>query len=88
MPRLDKTGPTGQGSMTGRGRGFCAGMGTGGYCSPMGMGYGYGVGRRRFWASPRNYLVDLEQEETDLQQELAMLREEISELKKQIEENK
>ena len=41
MPNLDKTGPMGQGPLTGRGMGYC------------GQGYGYGQGRgccgRRFY---------------------------------------
>ncbi len=41
MPRKDGTGPMGAGSMTGRGRGPCAG-GSAGY----GTGGGLGMGRR------------------------------------------
>ena len=37
MPGFDGTGPRGMGPMTGGGRGFC---------SPWGMGWGYGFGRR------------------------------------------
>ena len=45
MPRGDGTGPSGQGPMTGRGAGFCAGYDVPGYANP---GYGYfGRGRGR-----------------------------------------
>ena len=41
MPRGDRTGPIGQGPMTGRAAGFCAGYGAPGYVN---AGYGYGRG--------------------------------------------
>lgn len=54
MPRGDGTGPMGQGPMTGRGAGFCAGFSTPGFAnstSSLGMGFrrgaGRGAGRRR-----------------------------------------
>ena len=40
MPGGDKTGPAGQGPMTGRSAGYCAGFGMPGYAN-----YGYGYGR-------------------------------------------
>lgn len=47
MPRGDGTGPLGQGPMTGRGMGFCAGYNSPGYINP-GFGRGYfGGGRGR-----------------------------------------
>ena len=53
MPRGDRTGPIGMGSMTGRAAGFCAGYGVPGYANGipgrgMGMrfGHGRGMGRR------------------------------------------
>ena len=51
MPRGDRTGPTGMGSMTGRAAGFCAGWGVPGYANNtpgQGFGMGYGRGRRIF----------------------------------------
>ena len=42
MPGRDKTGPTGQGPMTGRGTGMCGGGMGGGF----GNGFGMGSGRR------------------------------------------
>jgi hypothetical protein len=56
MPAGDGTGPMGQGPMTGRGAGYCAGYDAPGYANPgprMGMGWrrgwGGGWGRGRGW---------------------------------------
>ena len=47
MPRGDGTGPMGQGPMTGRAAGFCAGYNAPGYINPIaGRGY-FGLGRGR-----------------------------------------
>jgi hypothetical protein len=49
----DGTGPLGQGPMTGRGAGYCAGYGVPGYANPISgrgwFGYGRGWGRGRGW---------------------------------------
>ncbi|HOK76469.1 MAG TPA: DUF5320 domain-containing protein [Verrucomicrobiota bacterium] len=46
MPLGDRTGPMGQGPMTGRAAGYCAGFGTPGYLNRgPGFGYGHGWGR-------------------------------------------
>lgn len=46
MPGRNGTGPVGQGSMTGRGMGFCTGARPANYNRfGYGMGYGRGVGR-------------------------------------------
>lgn len=46
MPRGNGTGPSGMGSMTGRGAGFCAGSKTPGYMNPVpGRGMRFGRGR-------------------------------------------
>lgn len=75
MPKLNGTGPTGQGAGTGRGLGSC-GSGT-----RRGWGCcGYGYGFRRF-ISPKNELAALEDEEKILQEELATIREEKTALK-------
>lgn len=42
MPRGDRTGPEGMGSMTGRGAGFCSGSGMPGYMNGY-AGYGRGL---------------------------------------------
>lgn len=48
MPRLDGTGPAGQGKMTGRGMGKCEGASSKqGSGSKMNGGFGGGCGRRR-----------------------------------------
>ncbi len=52
MPRGNRTGPDGMGSMTGRGAGFCSGSGRPGYMNPdggrgLGRGYGYAAGAGR-----------------------------------------
>lgn len=46
MPRGDRTGPTGNGSMTGRGMGYCSGSAAPGFMNPNpGRGFGRGMGR-------------------------------------------
>jgi len=48
MPRGDRTGPMGMGSMTGRAAGYCSGSGAPGYTNPVpGRGFGMGFGRGR-----------------------------------------
>jgi hypothetical protein len=52
MPRGDGTGPAGQGPMTGRGMGYCAGFdvpgyANGGYIGGISRGFGRGFGRGR-----------------------------------------
>ena len=50
MPRGDGTGPSGMGSMTGRGAGYCAGYNVPGFANTIGgIGYGYGFGRGGGW---------------------------------------
>jgi len=43
MPRGDRTGPLGQGPMTGRGLGYCAGYSVPGFANPAGAGMGRGM---------------------------------------------
>ena len=45
MPRGDRTGPAGMGSMTGRGAGFCNGFNSPGFFNRSTGGYGMGGGR-------------------------------------------
>jgi len=48
MPRGDRTGPWGQGPMTGRAAGFCAGFGVPGFMNPAAsFGRGQGQGGRQ-----------------------------------------
>jgi hypothetical protein len=51
MPRGDRTGPQGYGSMTGRGMGVCAGYDMPGFANPasVGLGRGRGGGRGLGW---------------------------------------
>jgi len=77
MPKLDKTGPIGQGPRTGRGFGPCGGgMRRGWGC------WGGGFGLRRF-ASPKNELIALKDEEKMLEEELSAIREEKAALESQ-----
>jgi hypothetical protein len=55
MPRGDGTGPNGMGSMTGRGMGYCAGLGRPGFMTPGGGRRFFGRGRMyrsNFFGSP------------------------------------
>ena len=57
MPRGDRTGPLGQGPMTGRRMGYCAGYNTPGFANPLnrgGFGRGYWGGGRG-WGWSRGY---------------------------------
>ncbi|MBD3354586.1 hypothetical protein GF361_01215 [Candidatus Woesearchaeota archaeon] len=54
MPQGDRTGPNGQGPMTGRGMGFCNGFSAPGYANP-GFGRGRGFGRATAY-NPRGML--------------------------------
>jgi hypothetical protein len=52
MPGGDRTGPMGEGPMTGRAAGYCAGYPEPGYASPVpgrGIGFGWGGGWGRGW---------------------------------------
>ncbi len=59
MPSGDRTGPMGQGPMTGRSSGFCAGYDTPGYVKGFGGGTGrgfrFGRGRGRGFGWGRNF---------------------------------
>ena len=81
MPKLDATGPRGQGVGTGRGMGNCgfAGVAVG---RRMGFGCRGGYGRRRF-ISPKNELSALEEEERILKEELEFIKAEKEALKAQ-----
>lgn len=56
MPRGDRTGPMGQGPMTGRGVGYCGGYAGPGYANPgpgRGLGMRWGGGWGRGWGGGR-----------------------------------
>jgi len=46
MPGGDRTGPTGEGPLTGRAAGYCAGFDAAGFANPVPGGLGRGLGRR------------------------------------------
>ncbi len=62
MPSGDRTGPVGQGPMTGRSSGFCSGYDTPGFAKGfgggMGRGFRFGRGRGRGSGWGRNYSGD------------------------------
>jgi len=60
MPRGDETGPLGQGPMTGRGLGYCAGYPNPGFMYP-GPGFGRGRGFRWRWFNRPYYRYPVQQ---------------------------
>ncbi|MFA6306797.1 MAG: DUF5320 domain-containing protein [Patescibacteria group bacterium] len=76
MPKLNGTGPMGQGAGTGRGLGPCGGG------MRLGRGCRGGFGFRRF-ISPKNELAALEDEEKILEEELVAVKKEKTALKDQ-----
>lgn len=93
MPFGDGTGPLGEGPMTGRGLGYCAGYNTPGYTKgvPMGRGFGFGrglgFGWRRLFPLTRAPATQ-NQERAVLEDQLKALEEQIKEIKKRIDELK
>ncbi|MDD3778416.1 MAG: DUF5320 domain-containing protein [Patescibacteria group bacterium] len=70
MPKMDGTGPMGQGPMTGLSRGNCAGAENG-----TGLGCGRGRGRRgRFFSFLKNERQDLESQEKMLLEKLEEIK--------------
>ncbi len=90
MPRGDRTGPLGQGPMTGRGLGDCAGNERGGwYGRGFGFGRGFGAGRGfgrgfgRGWGfgfGAGNQPVDKETEKSWLDNAIAGLKNQLQSL--------
>ncbi len=85
MPAFDKTGPQGQGPMTGRGMGHCGndtGMGRRmrGRC----CGYGRGLGRYFGWNAP----ITVEEQKKDLSEYKKALVEELEDIEKKEKELK
>ncbi|WP_230753807.1 DUF5320 domain-containing protein [Teretinema zuelzerae] len=92
MPGRNGTGPQGQGPMTGRGAGFCAGKGTGsgrqfeygcgaGFGNGFGEGCGAGFGNGAFFpATPADEKSVLAARKEFLQRELGALDARLSEL--------
>jgi hypothetical protein len=101
MPRGDGTGPAGQGSMTGRGMGYCAGFNTPGFMnSGFGREFGRGFGRGRGFGwrarviqpmpiqQVQPAVITEKQEKQFLEQELNALKEGMKEIEKRLKELK
>lgn len=93
MPQGDGTGPAGQGSMTGRGRGYCAGFNMPGYMNEgFGRGSGRGMGRGFGWRARAMPIIPVQQptvmtekqEKQVLEQELTALKEEMKEVEERL----
>jgi len=97
MPRGDGTGPAGQGPMTGRGMGYCAGFNAPGFVNPQ-PGFGRGFGRGAGWRARAIPIVSVQpvqqpvvtekQEKQFLEQELDVLKQEMKEIEKRLKELK
>ena len=87
MPRGDRTGPMGNGPMTGRRMGYCAedtntGFGFFGRGFGFNRGRGYGIGRNAGWFSDTaNPAVS---EKTILENGIRVLKDQLSSLEKQL----
>jgi hypothetical protein len=101
MPGRDRTGPQGQGSLTGRGMGYCAGDDPAFGAPPprgLGLGLGYRGGRggrffgrgRGFWAQPAAAPVDekqlLQEQQSWLQRQLDAISNQLANMDKPINE--
>ena len=78
MPRMDGTGPTGQGAKTGRGLGPCGSGAANSQGRGLGMGRGAGAGagfRSRRSAVDVKDTAALEQDEKWLEEQLRIVRE-------------
>lgn len=93
MPRGDKTGPMGQGMMSGRKMGPCAGYNTPGFMGGRGFGNGFGRGGGRGcrWNGAgfgyRWNQVPVQNEKEMLKNEAEALKARLDEITKRLEEN-
>ncbi|HUW43763.1 MAG TPA: DUF5320 domain-containing protein [Bacillota bacterium] len=85
MPKGNGIGPTGQGPMTGRGRGYCTGFNIPGFAN-SGFGRGFGLGRRIMPIQPQ--VITEQQEKEILEQELELIKQEMNEIQKRLKELK
>ena len=83
MPKLDRTGPMGQGPMTGRGMGPCGG---GQAYGRGGAGRRRGLGWRRFWGYYPNQNLTKEEETEILSQDATTLDNELKIIKNRLKE--
>lgn len=103
MPRGDKTGPEGNGAMSGRGNGYCAGNNSPGYLNTCcgrkrgigainGFGAGRGIGQgfgRKFWTTPQEMIQEnKEPTQKELLSELEAERKEIEKAIKELKQKK
>jgi len=101
MPRGDRTGPEGRGSMTGRGLGNCSGSGEPAYTSGnrgrgfrRGFGGGFGRGLGRFFGGRgfgRSYETGIEtdvSEKTLIENEIRILKDKLGSLEKRLSDSK
>ena len=97
MPRGDRTGPNGNGPMTGRRMGYCAGNDRPGYTEGnynYGRGFGGGGFRRGFGGGYgfrggySNDFVPNVSEKTLLENEIKILKDQLGSLEKQLSETK
>ena len=100
MPGGDGTGPLGQGSMTGRKAGYCAGYNSPGYANPApGVGFGRGrrfSGRGRAFApgyfagepAPTPQPLSKDQQIQMLEQQKTAIEESLKQIQKQLEDLK
>jgi len=93
MPRGDGSGPAGQGSMTGRGMGYCAGYPVPGFTNSsygrgIGRGMARGIGMGRQAVAPMTYYQPAApaDEKKALANEAKMLEEELKLVKDRISE--
>jgi len=93
MPNLDKTGPRGQGPLTGRGLGPCGSGLRKGAGRGYGMGFGRGMSRGFNFCGCHVYgfypqVISEKEEKEMLKEEAKMLEEELKEIKARITEIK
>ncbi|HIE34533.1 MAG TPA: hypothetical protein EYP86_05280 [Candidatus Altiarchaeales archaeon] len=96
MPGGDGTGPLGEGPMTGRKAGFCAGYSMPGYANPvprLGLGRGFGGRGRGFRRFPLRvpvrssiYRSEPADEKTYLENTIKYLEQELENAKKRLQE--
>ena len=93
MPRYDRTGPLGQGPMTGRGMGYCNPNGPVNTAGPLGLGFRRGFGRgsgrgfrNRFFNAPVLAIPNNEQI-AQLQARIEALQDELNAMRQQHENN-
>ncbi|MBD3252198.1 hypothetical protein GF386_00510 [Candidatus Pacearchaeota archaeon] len=95
MPGGDRTGPAGQGSMTGRKLGYCSGSNNPGFAnSGFGRGLGRGLGRGFAWRAraiqniQQPVVITEKQEKEYLEQELETLKQEMKEIEERLKQIK